>query len=116
MFRGYLFVQISSADYHLLAGCCKVARILPINTVEEERLVKELRGVQRMEELSRHQDVVVKPEIETGRLVEVKSGPLQGTKGIVDKRGERMRVTVNLEILGQSVATDLDIGDIEILS
>ncbi|MFW5997052.1 MAG: transcription termination/antitermination protein NusG, partial [Lentisphaeria bacterium] len=114
MFRGYLFVQLSSEHYRLLASCCKVAHILSINQGEEKQLVEELRDIQRMEEISCSRDITVKPEIEAGQLVQVSCGPLQGTTGIVKKRGGRMRVTVNLEILGQSVSTDLDIGEVDV--
>ena len=113
MFKGYIFVQIRYEDYQSLIKLNKVANILPINTCEEDRLILELQDIKKMEALSRQEDLIVQPEITTGKQIRVTSGPLQGATGVVRKRGKKMRVTVNLDILGQSVSAELDVGDVE---
>ena len=113
MFKGYIFVQISDDGYQVLIKSNKVANILPVNAVEEDKLISELQDIQKMEELSRQEELIVQPEVEVGKQVRVISGPLQGATGVVQKRGQKMRVTVNLDILGQSVSAELDLGDVE---
>ncbi len=53
-------------------------------------------------------------EIVPGEKVRITGGPLHGVTGIVERRVGSVRVTVNVEILGQAVATEMDIGDMEV--
>ena len=113
MFTGYLFVHIHDEEKYVLKRFSKVAHVLPIDDPAEGRLIKELQNIRQMEEISRREEVVVQPEIMPGKMVRVISGPLLGTEGIVESRGNKMKITVNVEILGQSVSAELDIGDVE---
>ena len=42
------------------------------------------------------------------------TGPLAGLNGIVTRRKNRIRLTVNVEMVGQSVSLDVDVAEVEI--
>lgn len=113
MFAGYVFVQIDYTEKQLLSKFGKIAHILPIDEPGEVRLIRELQNIQKIEKAAEEEELIVKPEIVPGRPVRVIGGALQGSMGIVERRGSKMRVTVNVDLLGQSVAVELDVGDIE---
>ncbi|MFO7821684.1 MAG: transcription termination/antitermination NusG family protein, partial [Lentisphaeria bacterium] len=52
MFTGYIFVQVNDREKQLLARFGKIAHILPIDDLGEERLVGELQNLRRLEELA----------------------------------------------------------------
>ncbi len=114
MFPGYLFAQLNDDLRSIARQSNRVAAILPIDRPMEERLIEELRAIQRLEELSKTEDLIVQPDLVPGKPVLITKGPLRGTHGIVQQRRRRTRVTVNVEILGQSVSTDLDVEEVAI--
>lgn len=114
MFGGYIFAQLGEEERDSLALCHKVVHVLRMDRIGEDRLLRDLRDVRTLETAAIEAELVVHPEIATGRPVLICEGPLQGLHGIVDKRAHRTRVTVNVELLGQSVSVELDIGEIAV--
>lgn len=114
MFPGYVFVQYDPSRPAELINSHKVVHILDIVPSAEAVLVEELRGLQRVEELARTEEIKVMPEIVPGEAVRITGGPLHGIIGIVERRVGSVCVAVNVEILGQSVAIEMDIGDMEV--
>ncbi len=116
MFHGYLFVQLAGhSDRELLNVCHRVVRVLPVDALQEARLLEELRSLRVFELASRIVPVTVAPELVAGREVRIVSGPFHGVRGIVERRLKSTRVTVNLEMLGQSVSVEADLGDLEMV-
>ena len=58
--------------------------------------------------------LTVRPEIEVGRRVNIKSGPLSGLCGIVERWKGKVRVTENVEMVGQSVCVEVDAAELEV--
>jgi len=114
LFPGYVFVQIDNETRSVLLQSHKIVTVLRIDAVQERTLVAELGDVQLLERAALEAELVVQPEIVPGRPVRVRSGPLAGMSGIVQRRQQKTRVTVNVEILGQSVSVELDVGDVDV--
>jgi transcription antitermination factor NusG len=112
MFPGYVFVQTGSEQQSLLMQSNRVVAIFAMDRTGEAQLLEELRAIQAMEAAAREGNLVVQPEIIAGRKVLITGGPLNGTVGIVERRRQKVRVTVNVNILGQSVSVELDIGEV----
>jgi transcriptional antiterminator RfaH len=112
MFPGYLFVQLGREETDLLVRCNKIARILRIDQSQERQLLPELRSLQILEASELGSELVVAPELVPGTPVEIVEGPFAGMAGIVTQRGKSTRVSVNVEMLGQSVSVDLDVGEV----
>jgi transcription antitermination factor NusG len=113
MFRGYLFVQLEDQQRLDLLASHRVVRLLPIDTLKEAVLLRDLEEVRRLELAARERELIVQPELVPGRDVRISRGPLQGLHGVVTRRQNRTRVSVNVELLGQSVSVDLDVGEVE---
>ena len=114
MFPGYIFCALSEESYRTLLVSGAIVYRITMNEQREEVLIKELDNLQDFERLVEAKDVVVRPEIVAGVSVVVKNGPLHGLEGVVVRRGDSTVLTVNVELLGQSVSTVIDIEDIEL--
>ena len=112
MFPGYIFAQLGNVTKDVLVQSHKTVAILPIDDAQEATLIDELRDIQTLEQASLEADLTVQPELMQGKPVRITGGPLAGLRGIVNRRHEKTRVTVNVEMLGQSVSAELDVGDV----
>ena len=112
MFPGYLFVQLGPEETEALVRCNKIATILRLTPAQENQLVSELRSLQVLEANNKDAELIVSPELVPGTAVEVIDGPFRGMVGVVVKRAKSTRLSVNVEMLGQSVSVDLDVGEV----
>jgi len=113
MFPGYVFCCVDEEDYNQIVLSNAIVYRIKIAEHEEDSLIGELRGILAFERISSEADVVIKPEIVEGRRVNVASGPLAGTEGVVIRRKGKTTITVNVDILGQSATVEIDVGDLE---
>lgn len=114
MFSGYVFCLLSEENYRVLVLSNAVAFKLNMDDAAENLLIEELKSIQVFEKLALEKEVIVKPELVEGVKVKVTGGPLMGTEGFVEKRKGKTTVSVNIDILGQSVSTVVDAGDLEV--
>ena len=80
----------------------------------ESILISELKSIQIIERNQIYVEPSIAPELVPGTVVEITEGPLKGLEGVVRKRGKTTRVTVNVDMLGQSVTVDLDVGELAV--
>jgi transcriptional antiterminator RfaH len=114
MFCGYIFCLLDNDIYNLLVRSNAVFFKVKIDEISEKQLIIDLKNVKIFEEYSRQKEVIVKPELTSGIQVKIANGPLCGIAGIVQKRKSNIAVTVNIEMLGQSVTVEVDMGDVEV--
>lgn len=114
IFPGYVFVQLESAEKTLLLNSHKIVRILPVTELTEKQLVAELKEIRKLQKARLESPLSVLPELTPGKSVSIVSGPLAGVNGIVEWRGKKAKVTINVDMLGQSVSTELSIEQVEI--
>lgn len=114
LFPGYVFAQLGHKESEEIVLSHKIARIFRMDAGAESILIKELRSLQILEQADVTGDPLIAPELVTGTVVEIAEGPLRGLVGIVEKRGKNTRVAVNVDMLGQSVTVDLDVGELTV--
>ena len=114
MFPGYVFFQLDPIDKLLVQECRHTAMIIVPDDSMEELLVQELNDLQICEQATAEGEVDVRPEIAEGKIVEIRTGPFMGMHGIVNRRKGHTRLTVNIELIGQSVTIELDVGEVEV--
>lgn len=114
MFPGYMFVQLDGERKDLLLRSNRVVHILPVDEPAEHQLIQELNDLRELELAAEEVVLIVQPEIIEGRPVRITSGPMKGVNGVVSRRRDRVRVTVNIELLGQSASAEVDVGDLEV--
>lgn len=113
MFSGYIFCQINTEIYALLVKSKAVFFKVEINEILEKRFIEDLTNIALIEKHSQQEELEIKPELKVGETVIITAGPLKGLTGIVEKRNKAILITVNVELLGQSVSVEVDIGDLE---
>ena len=114
MFTGYVFCSLNQELYQKSVLSNRIVYRLQMNEKSEEELIRDLRDIQMIEKLTGESDVIVRPELASGRKIIVKSGPLKGMRGVVEKRKGKTMITINVEMLGQSVSAETDVEDIEV--
>ncbi|MCP4180083.1 MAG: hypothetical protein GY756_20155 [bacterium] len=114
MFPGYIFCNLSTDIYKILVKSHHVLFRVGMDTAIESLLISELNALKIFENISTEKELTIKPEIVEGKEITITAGTLAGVSGIITRRNEKEMVTVNIEILGQSVTVESDIGDIEI--
>jgi transcription antitermination factor NusG len=113
MFRSYLFAQLGAESRVQIVQSHKIVRVVDVTADQEAGLVRELNDILRLEQLQVEADLVVLPELQPGTPVVVTVGPFKGMTAIVARRRSLTRVTVNIELLGQAVTAEIDVGEIE---
>jgi transcription antitermination factor NusG len=113
LFPGYVFVHLALQNRLKVLQVPGVACLVgfagrPVAVPEEEfsRIREFLQKGLRAEP---------HPYLEAGRRVRVRSGPLEGMKGIVVRRKNGNRLVISLELIQRAMAVDLDGADVELL-
>jgi len=114
MFSGYIFCLLNEQLYKILVKSNSVFFKVKIDEVSEAQLINDLNNVKILEAYSSEKEIVLKPELIKGTPVLITEGPLSGSRGIITKRKTNVLVTINVEMLGQSISVQMDLGDVEI--
>jgi transcription antitermination factor NusG len=114
MFSGYIFCLLDNDLYNLIVRSNAVFFKVKIDEISEKQLINDLNNIIIIEKFSRQKEIVIKPELVSGIQVQITNGPLCGITGIIKGRKSNIAVTANIEMLGQSVTVELDMGDVEI--
>ena len=111
LFPGYIFVRIPLRErlraLEISSVACFVGfggAAMPIPDFEMDTLQKGLASQLRTEP---------HPYLRVGRRVRIKSGPLTGLEGILIRKKGSLRFVVSVDLIQRSVATDVDIADID---
>jgi transcription antitermination factor NusG len=83
-----------------------------IEIVNQKEFIGELRQIYMA--INSAADLVFYPQLKRGKLVRVLRGPLKGVTGMISKRKENFRLVLNLSILGQAVAAEMSMDDVEL--
>jgi len=86
-----------------------VARILPVP--DRDRLVQELLAIEKT--LDAQVPAYQHPFRKKGSRVRVKYGPLEGVEGVISRFKGKYRLVLNVSFVGQAVAVDVDMDQIE---
>lgn len=108
LFPGYLFVRAEQAQLHLVTLIKGVAYVLSSDTKPVPVPDEQVEAVRRLVEGP--YPVVPWPLLKRGKRVRITIGPLAGIETyIIDRRGsEKCRIVVTIDLLGRSVAVEID--------
>lgn len=113
LFPGYLFVNERPENLWSVWSTRGVVHVVgngdgPILVPREQ-----VDAVRRMVESDAPTDPW--PYMEEGKRVVVKAGPLIGMEGFIVKREKKCRLVVCVDLLGRSVATEIDTDAVEVI-
>jgi transcription antitermination factor NusG len=111
LFPGYIFVRVALCERLRVLQIPSVVRLVGFGGRPEPLPESEIEMIRSC--LRRGQQFKRHPYLAAGRRVRVVSGPFEGLEGIVVRRKGRTRLVVSLHLIRQSVATELNIADVE---
>jgi transcription antitermination factor NusG len=106
IFPGYVFTHIDLKDRRHVFSISSVVRMLSFGGAAAIIDDAEIEAVRLC--LSYGNKPEPYPFPETGELVRVKSGPLQGLEGVVTRRKNHCRIVVSISLIHKSIAAEID--------
>ncbi|MFO7871914.1 MAG: transcription termination/antitermination NusG family protein [Kiritimatiellia bacterium] len=110
LFPGYLFVSLTRPGRLALLKTNNVLREL--SAPDDSRLLYELDQIRKA--LSVDPALGACKALEKGKRVRVRGGPFMGVEGIVSFKG-KTRVRLNVEMIGQAVAVEVEEEWLEVI-
>ena len=114
IFTGYVFCQIGPDELITINGCHNTARVIRPSRDMEIQLISELRNIQIFEKAMAKGEITVKPEISVGNVIIIKTGPFAGLSGVVKRWKTKVRMTVAVEMVGQSATLEVDANEVAV--
>ena len=111
LFPGYLFLQIPAGQRGLVLQSDHLANLLDV--ADQDLLARQLREILRA--LDTDLEIRLAPSIAEGTRVKIKSGPLRGVEGWVEKRYGMNTVLLRLDFISQAAAVKLEAGELELI-
>lgn len=113
LFSGYIFGHFALQDRLQVLTTVGVVRLVGLNGAPEPVPEEQIEAVRTMVEQRLPYDP--HPYLTEGMRVLVKHGPLAGAEGILVAKKKRYRFVINVNLIQQSVAVDIDSADVEAL-
>lgn len=113
MFPGYVFCRINEELFSSLQYSNAIVYKIAVDAATERELIRELKAIRVFERLSGKHVIEVRPELVAGTPVEITRGVFRGINGIVQCRKNKMLLIVNIELLGQTAAVEINAADVE---
>lgn len=113
MFSGYIFCCLNPAGNQKIILSNAFAYKIQMHEKTEEILIEELKSICVMENVFQKIDIIIRPELVSGSKIIVRNGPLKGMSGVVERRKGKTTISINIEILGQSASTEVDVEDLD---
>ncbi|MBZ5706791.1 MAG: UpxY family transcription antiterminator [Acidobacteriia bacterium] len=111
LFPGYVLVQIALKDRLQVLRLPGVAQLVSFNGKPAPLPGSEVEALRRG--LAGGVCVEPHPFLRVGRRVLVRSGPMAGVEGILQRKKDRFRVVISIELIRRSVAMEVDEADLE---
>jgi transcription antitermination factor NusG len=111
LFPGYLFLQLREPQRPKVYQSDYVANLLEVT--DQVLFAQQLADI--LLALETDLEVRLAPEIKEGMRVKVKSGPLRGVEGFVEKRAGTMHVLLRLDFISQAAAVKIEADEVELI-
>lgn len=109
LFSSYLFLWGPLDAAYFAVSTKRVVRTIPV--ADQARLDHELAQIRLA--LAGGAELDPYPFLRRGRVVRVRSGPLQGVEGLVEERLKRDRLVLQVRTLGRATALEIDASLLE---
>lgn len=111
LFPGYVFVQIALHNRLQVLQLPGAVRLVTFNGQPAALPEEEIQNLRSR--LSGSRGVEPHPYLRVGRRVRVKSGPLEGLEGVIQRNKDRCRIVFSIHLIARSVAVEVDESDVE---
>jgi transcription antitermination factor NusG len=111
LFPGYVFFQLLPQQRQGVYQSDYVANLLDVP--DQATFSQQLTDI--LQSLETDLDVRLAPLINAGCRVKIKSGPLRGIEGWVEKRTGTVMVLLRLDFIGQAAAVKMEATELELV-
>jgi transcription antitermination factor NusG len=111
LFPGYVFFRLTPFQRQTVYQSDYVANLL--NVPDQDTFDRQLADILRS--LETDLEVRLAPQINAGCRVRIKSGPLRGIEGWVERRTGTVLVLLRLDFIGQAAAVKMEATDLELI-
>jgi len=111
LFPGYVFFQLLPDQRQLVYQSDYVANLLTVP--DQETFGRQLADI--LLSLESDLEVRLAPQINAGCRVKIKSGPLRGIDGWVERRTGTVMVLLRLDFIGQAAAVRMEATELELI-
>ena len=111
LFPGYVFLQMAREQRNTVLQSDHVANLLDVH--DQELFARQLHEV--MLALETDLEIRLAPTIGEGARVKIKSGPLRGVEGWVEKRYGMSVVLLRLDFISQAAAVKMEATELEMI-
>jgi transcription antitermination factor NusG len=112
LFPNYIFVRLSAEDHGRLLRLPGV--LSTVGTSAGPAAISE-HDMEALRRIIQYKAIEPHPFIVTGDRVRVKKGPLEGIAGVVLRKINGVRFIVTLDLIGKSVALDIEGNSLELI-
>jgi transcription antitermination factor NusG len=110
LFPNYVFLRLLPQQRQTVYQSDHVANLLEV--ADQELFERQLGDI--LMALGTDLEIFLAPQITAGSRVKIKSGPLRGVEGIVEKRSGMTLVLLRLDFIGQAAAVKVDASELEL--
>lgn len=111
LFPGYVFLQLQPEQFSGVRQNDNVANLLDV--FDQETFARQLQEI--LAALDSKLEVRLAPSIGEGTRVKIRSGPLQGVEGWVEKRHGMSTVLLRLDFINQAAAVKISAEHLELI-
>jgi len=111
LFPGYVFLELAPAQAEVIRNNDHVANLLDV--FDQETFHRQLGDI--LTAIEQQVGVRLVPSIGEGMRVRIKTGPLQGIEGWVERRHGMTTVLLRLDFINQAAAVSLDADNLELI-
>lgn len=111
LFAGYCFARFERAHLLHVRSCPAVAGVITFCGELAPLPEREIDSIRALVESDLKFDPV--PFIKAGDRVEVVHGPLKGVTGRLERKGDRARLVLSVEMISQAVSVEVDAADVK---
>ena len=112
LFPSYLFVRLALCDRLRVLQVPGVVSLVGFNGMPAALPPLEVEALQKA--LAQYVQAEPHPYLTAGRQVTIRSGPLQGLRGVLVRRKGAFRLVVSIHLISRSILVDADLADIEV--
>lgn len=110
LFPGYCFAKFDAGDSLSVLTCVGVASIISFGSEFAAIPEVEIASLRTLVTSTLKFDPA--PFLKEGEMVRVVHGPLAGVVGRLVRKGEKARLFLSVDLIGQAVSAEVDAGDV----
>jgi transcription antitermination factor NusG len=113
LFPGYVFVRIVLQNRLQVLRLPGAVRLVGFNGQPAALPEEEIENLRNR--LAGCRGVEPHPYLRVGRRIRVRSGPLEGLEGIIQRNKDRCRIVFSVHLIMRSVAVEVDESEVELI-